>query len=214
MKFKLRKEDRTDVYGRRIDPNWDEEGQNRRYKKSYEEYFEGYTEKEEVSRSGKKVSVRVYTGTRYKPELTDAQRRQKKALYCFLMVMALVLNIWALCLPIWSNYNIWTFLFGCVPAVVYIRVLFALMAYLFAGPELKIFEYRKGAQVLAKTARPSLIAAGAAIISVPVVLLVFRQHFAAAELLRMAMIAMSALLAAYVEVTEKKINYTVIPETK
>lgn len=216
MKLKLRKEDRTDAYGRRIDPKWDESGADaggelRRHRRGYEEYFEGYTEKEEINRFGKKVSVRVYTGDLFRPELSCARRRLVKAAYVLCWLLSLALNVGALCLPVWSNRNVWTFALGCLPAIAHFRCLFALYNYLLAGPELKIYEYSKGSRPLTRLVRPAVIASLAAILAAPVGLLIAGQSFAPQELLRMAMLAASAAAVFPIERTESRIEYTFIP---
>lgn len=210
LKNRLKREDRTDAYGRNVSSGYDSEGAEaakQRHRKSYEEYFEGYTEKTVVNEAGRKIRCREYTGTLFYTNMTDSQRRQTKALYAALLIAAAILDTAALTLPIWSSHNVWAFTFGCAPIVVYVWMMFPLFTYLTAGPELKIYEYNKGALPLTRIALPTLICSAAAIVAGPVLILIYGERFQALEALRMAMYALSAAFTCGIGAIEKKIKY-------
>ncbi|MBO6040752.1 MAG: hypothetical protein J6P58_06035, partial [Oscillospiraceae bacterium] len=81
----LRDRDSTDAYGR-SNRSEKEGAKFRKYKKGYERYFEGYGVETTTTPSGKSVSVRVYRGTLYRQELTEAALRRNRILHSLMAI--------------------------------------------------------------------------------------------------------------------------------
>lgn len=203
-----RRDDFTDAYGRRSSSREDEsEKKLRRYKRSYERHFEGYTVQTVPGRNGKQQKIRVYTGDIYRCKLSAADSRRHKLLYACALIGATALDAGSLFLPAASNFSIWLFALGCIPAALGLRLLFALSTYLTAPAEMKLHEYREGAAVLARFPLYAALSAIPAALPGPVA-----EGFYPMELLRSAMLAAGGLLTALVWLSERRVEYSAGPQ--
>lgn len=202
----------TDAYGRKIVSEDIEYKKSPLFKSSYDSFFDGYSTKTILNKSGKPTNVRVYTGTLFHQEISGEERLQKKCFYVLCLLGAISLLIGGFALPVAANSNIWCFITAVPSLVMYFRLLFALIAYLPAEQDFKLHEYKDGAHIIAN--RPSLVSYSPALpaLTSMAVQLNSEEPFSLMYLLYIAMLVLSGILIAIMGVTERKIIYTIIPE--
>lgn len=207
---KRKEEQLTSAYGVTIEREKDLNSKRQRTY-GYARHFEGYRTEEQVSANGKIKYVRVYVGPRYRQELEKKEGTWLRIQHALLFFAAVVLLIAASALRITSNYRGYVLIATFVTLVFYARYFLSLVSYLPSGQELKLFEYRDGAQKLPLRAKLAAISAAAPILATVVMFVIEPESFQLLEVFRLVMLAVSGVCLAVSGRVEAKVQYTNIP---
>jgi len=207
---KRKEEQLTSAYGVTLEKDKDLSSRRQRTY-GYARHFEGYRTEEQVSANGKTKYVRVYVGPRYRQELEKKEGIWLRVQHALLFFAAAVLLIAASALRITSNYRGYVLIATFVTLVFYARYFLCLVSYLPSGQELKLFEYRDGAQKLPLRARYAAISAAVPILASVVMFILESEAFQLLEVFRLVMLAASGVCLAVSGRLETKVRYTNIP---
>lgn len=202
----------TDEFGRSIEKDSGEyerlkQRSNHRRVSQYERYFEGYEAATVLGRNGRKKVVRVYTGTRFRQQLSKTQRRNNRMIYILLFLLAVSIFILCMILSTGSNSAWYVVLAGLVPAVCYARLLMALNLYVFSGRDLTVHEYKDGARKLVEVTRHIDRIMMLPMIATAVFFVLEPDAYSTVELLRLFLFVLSASFAKAIGKLEGRVEY-------
>lgn len=205
----------TDAYGRTAASDAPEEAEARSERllrrRSYEKFFEGYTEYRVVRPSGRGRIERRYTGSLYRREQTVRQHIQTCVLYLLLAAVAAILLISALVMPVASNRS-WHVALSELPLIVlFIRFVYILCIYVTSGQKIRMREYRVGVKALPGAARLTAYTTTLPVIFSAVIILSGSGTFSLPEVIRLVMLLGSGLAVWIIGRIEADIRYQEVP---
>ena len=190
----------TDAYGRTAASDAPEEAEARSERllrrRSYEKFFEGYTEYRVVRPSGRGRIERRYTGSLYRREQTVRQHIQTCVLYL---------------MPVASNRSWYVALSELPLIVLFIRFVYILCIYVTSGQKIRMREYRVGVKVLPGAARLTAYTTTLPVIFSVVLILSGSGTFSLPEVIRLVMFLGSGLAVWIIGRLEANIRYQEIP---
>lgn len=208
---KRREEHLTNAYGVTIDRD-EKVNAKRRTAHGYERHFEGYRVQQKISANGRKVKYeRVYVGPLYRQELGKKESVWLRIKHAILFLAAVVMLIIASALQITSNYRVYVLIATFVTVVFYARVFLSLVSYLPSGQELKLFEYRDGAQKLPLRAKLAGISSLAPVLATIVMFIIEPESFQLLEVIRLMLLVASGICLVLSGWLETRVQYTNIP---
>jgi len=185
---------------------------NYKYVKSYDRYFEGYEMKTVPKRNGNGTkTVRVYVGTAYRQELPLNRVVLLRLAHVVLFLCAATLYGIALIMPIPSNMTWYVNTTSFIPVIIYVRILLALISYIFSKRDLTIHEYKDGALRLLRLSGYAWRLLIAPIVASCVMFVLVADSFELMELVRFGAIIASGALMFLIGLLEKRIKYIEIP---
>lgn len=181
---------------------------------AYAKYFEGWDAVASIDpATGRRRITRVYTGTRYRPELTPGRRKALRVSYALLYLLSLALFLWALLIPTASNSVWYILLAALIPGFFFAATLLALILCLTAGDMLSIHEYRDGARRVAVTTFGMAWSMAAPVLATIVLFASGGAALTLTEAFRFLLFGISAAAAAVIGRLERGVVYTALPSS-
>lgn len=205
----------TDAYGRSVDKRrtLDEEPIHLgRAQKSYERFFEGYTEYRAIGRAG--GVIRVYTGDLFHQDMTEKQARNDRIRFGVVSAAAIALYIAAIVLPVRSNNCWYAALTSLIPAIFYTQLLLSAGLYCTSAQDLKIREYREITEVVPRVAFRLLVSLVVAFIGTVCMLVLIPGSWTGLEVVRFLLLAVSGATVQLLSKAQSNVSYTIKPGKK
>ena len=208
----------TDAFGRSTQAQKIEQefsgSANQGTHKAYDKFFAGYVPVCTVNSKGKKKYIRVYRGSIYQQNLTKKQALYVRALYAVLLLISLSLYILGLVLDADSNRCWYAMLLSIIPAILFVRLLFAIVLYDASSRNMKEREYREGSLRLQSSSKLLIYSFPLAILGSIIMFIVTPDSVSTIEILRAALFILAGTAGLAINMVEARIVYTHIPARK
>ncbi len=181
--------------------------------RAYHNFFEGYTEYEQMDAKGKPKIHRVYTGLYYKYELTTAQKVCIRLFYILLFVISVGAYIFAATMDSPGNLVWYTNVPVAFSLILYIWLLVAICYYM-PLRDRTVFEFRTSSLNAMRVCKWQIICVGVTIATHVLFIILNRPADTSREILVMVGYFITGAACFGIWFTEDHLPYSTYPSTQ